>query len=145
MVWLHDYGKILGSTPQATVREGGRKLFELGFPQSFVDKAIYYAGLIDEKFDMDRLPIEVRIVSSADGAAHLVGPFHFLWWYENYDRPFHQLMKDGIEKTEQDWSKKIVLPEVRDSFGHRRRFLLEMLGELPEKFIHRRAPDGEDS
>jgi hypothetical protein len=139
MVWLHDYGKIIDFANQysLTLTAGKAKLLELGFPEDFVNKAISYVEILDKKDGLasDSTPIEIKIVSSADGAAHLVGPFFYLYWYENTNKPFEELMRSNMEKSKKDWDKKIVLPEVQKAFQSRRDFFLEQVGNIPKKFL----------
>jgi hypothetical protein len=135
IVWLHDYGKILGSDDEMTATAGKPKLLELGFTEEFANRVIQHIRLIDEKLNIEEAPIEAKIVSSADGASHLVGPFPHFWWYEHNDKPIQELMKDNYEKVQRDWTKKIVLPEVRDSFLTRYRLRLEQSGILPKRFL----------
>lgn len=139
LVWLHDYGKILDFENQyeKTLTAGKEKLIELGFGEPVAQKAVDYIEILDRKMEVElrEAPIEVQIVSSADGCSHMVGPFLNLWWYENPSKPFEVLMKDNLEKLAKDWERKIVLPEARKSFEWRHRALLERSGVLPEKFI----------
>ena len=137
LVWLHDYGKIINFPNQyeTTLTRGSAKLLELGFEKSFVEKTINYVKIMDSKQELDKAPLEVQIISSADGAAHLIGPFYFLWWYENPNKEFAQLMEDNKLKALKDWNKKIVLQEVREAFQKRHEHLLEKCGEFPKKFL----------
>lgn len=139
LVWLHDYGKTVDREDQhgATLSAGRVALSEVGFDPAFIDRAIAYADLMDRKLDVDLsgAPLEVRIVSSADGCSHLVGPFFHLWWWEHADRPFEQLMADNRHKLIQDWTRKIVLPEARAAFGARYHLLMEQAGDLPARFV----------
>lgn len=137
LVWLHDYGKILNfnNQYQETITSGKEKLLELGFPEDFVEKAIKFVELFDGKENLNEAPMEVQIVSSADGAAHLVGPFFQIWWHENANKDFQDLMNDVVYKAKLDWDKKVVLPEVRENFQTRHNFLLEQSGQLPERFL----------
>ncbi|MDG4859370.1 hypothetical protein P8605_14570 [Streptomyces sp. T-3] len=139
LVWLHDYGKALhnSSSYHATLSEGTLRLREAGLDESFVADVVTYAEMLDRapELDLSRAPVEVRIASSADGCAHLVGPFFHLYWWENPERPYEQLMAENLRKLDKDWHRKIVLPEARAAFDGRHRMLREQSGELPERFL----------
>ncbi|MDR2902751.1 MAG: HD domain-containing protein [Lactobacillales bacterium] len=143
LVWLHDYGKILAGQPkefpkgdELTLTEGKKKLLELEFPPDFVEKAIKYVKQVDEAIsrDLSDAPIEVQIISSADGASHLVGPFMSLYWYENHDKTWPELMESNVKKALKDWNHKITLPEVKKRFQDRHDYLMENTGQF-QKFI----------
>lgn len=144
MAWLHDYGKILDYDNQytKTLSAGREKLAELGFPADMVDKAINYIEMLDKKMELDlhEAPIEVQIVSSADGCSHMTGPFMYVFWNEATDqtfagKTFEELMALNIAKAEKDWKYKIVLPEARQAFEGRYHHIKEQSGQLPTKYF----------
>lgn len=139
MVWLHDYGKIVDYNREyeATQTEGAKALFGLGFPHQFVETVLKGIELLDRKMEVDlhQAPIEVQIVSSADGCSHMIGPFMYLWWYENAQQPFEQLMAGNRRKVENDWNRKIVLPEARQAVEARYELIIEQMGSLPARYV----------
>ncbi len=139
LVWLHDYEKILSFAKQEKLDylKTKEKLVDFGFSHAMILKIISYLLTIDQKnyLDLKQAAIEVKIVSSADAASHLVGPFHQLWWYENPEKDYEELMADNIKKAWIDWNKKIVLPEIKLAFKDRYELLLEQSGKIPNKFL----------
>jgi len=144
MVWLHDYGKTLDyeNQYQKTLTAGREKLAELGFSPDFVDRAVSSIEVLDKKMELDirKAPIEVQIVSSADGCSHMVGPFMQVFWNERTDKTFagkeyEELMQLNLAKAEKDWNRKIVLPEARAAFENRYKVICEQAGRIPEKFL----------
>jgi hypothetical protein len=140
LVWLHDYAKVLDKErehDEEMMEKGREKLIELGFEQGFVDKVKEYLYLFEQKMEIDlaTAPIEIQIVSSADGASHLVGPFWALYFHENSTVPFEDLMENNTGKLQKDWDRKIVLPEVKKAFQARHDFVKEQSGNFPSKFL----------
>ncbi len=144
MAWLHDYGKTLDYANQytTTLSAGRQKLTELGFSADMVDKAVKYIEMLDQKLviDLRSAPIEVQIVSSADGCSHMTGPFMAIFWNEATDptfagKSFEELMALNLAKVEKDWKYKIVLPEARRAFEARYHYLKEQAGQLPLKYL----------
>jgi len=139
LVWLHDYGKILDFDHQdeAVLTAGRQKLTELGLKEEFVDRVIKYAELMDKstEIDLGQAPVEVQIVSSADGCAHMVGPFMSIWWQENSNKSVESLMADTRRKLDKDWNRKITLPEARKAFEQRYNFILEQSGNFSDNYL----------
>jgi hypothetical protein len=137
LVWLHDYGKTIDphNQHQLTLTEGRATLTAIGFDDAFTDRVVHYLDLVDKKLDLPNAPIEVRIVSSADGCAHFVGPFFTLWWWENPGIPYRELMAGNRRKALKDWTTKIVLPEARNAFEDRMKLVLEQCGTIPDRFL----------
>jgi hypothetical protein len=142
MVWMHDYGKTIDLDAQyeQTLAAGENKLKELDFDAGFIKRVVEYCEILDKKLELDLrgAPIEVQIVSSADGCSHLVGPFMYLWWLENSNKNYEDLMADNRRKLGKDWSHKIVLPEAKEAFRGRYEVTLEQTGQLPNSYI---SPD----
>jgi hypothetical protein len=139
LVWLHDYGKFIDREREheLTLTEGRRALIDIGFTPDFTDKAVKYIRMLDNsrKIDLRKAPIEVRIVSSADGSAHFVGPFFQIWLWEHPERPLRQLLEENRRKAEKDWTRKIVLPEARAAIESRYRTVREQNGILSRSYI----------
>lgn len=140
LVWLHDFGKIAGGSnheeeSQINQTEGRKTLLDLGFEDQFVNKVLQYVEILNKKENLDVAPIEVKIVSSADGASHFVGPFYTLWWYEKPEKDIDALIQDNIAKANKDFNVKIVLPEVKKAFEPRYKYFLEQRGKFPDRFL----------
>lgn len=134
MVWLHDYGKILTNKQlsrddenNVTYNEGRRVMADIGFPADYIDKVVADLRTFEQHKarDLSKENIEVQIASTADGCAHLVGPFFALHWYENASQTVEALVKENIRKATKDWQNKIILPEARQAFEPRLKLLLE--------------------
>lgn len=137
LVWLHDFGKAIDRVNErvATLTRGRAALLAAGFPPEYAQRALWCYERFEDHATLADAPIEVQIVSSADGAAHFIGPFYALYWYENPQRPIGTLLAENRRKALFDWECKIVLPEVRAAFADRHRLLLEQCGEVPERFL----------
>lgn len=138
LVWVHDYGKILDMKNQHNLNHKTKELLiEFGFDDVFTKKVIGFLDLMEKKMELDlhEAPIEVQIVSSADGASHMVGPFMSIFWKEYSEKSLHELIDANIKKLKKDWERKIVLPEVKKAFQDRYSFFKELTGEFPEKFL----------
>ncbi|MCH7850838.1 MAG: hypothetical protein IH845_04310 [Nanoarchaeota archaeon] len=137
MVWLHDYDKILGinKNKELALKTDRKILLEIGFDEEFVNKVSRYVEIMDEKKDLKNSAIEIQIMSSVDGVAHLIGPFFSIYWYENSEKEIEELLEDNIKKALKDWDKKVVLKEIRDRFQSRHDFLMEQFGKFPERFF----------
>lgn len=119
MVWMHDYGKIIDFANQydhSYVDAGRNELIKLGFDDDFAYTVAENIKTLDKKDDLEHANIETRIVSSSDGCSHLVGPFMSLYWWENPQKPFEEIMQDNIRKLTVDWEKKVVIPEALSAF-----------------------------
>lgn len=137
MTWLHDYGKILDrqNEDEILIPKSIELMKKTGFPEDFIEKVYRYIEIFETKENIDKAPIEVQIVSSADGASHLVGPFYFLFWADESLGSIQDNMNENLRKANVDWEKKIVIPEIKNAFLDRNNHLREMAGELPNKFL----------
>jgi putative nucleotidyltransferase with HDIG domain len=139
LVWFHDFGKPIDEENEyeVTKTKGVEAMGEVGFPEEFIQKVLGFWLIMEKKneLDMAKQAIEVKIISTADGASHFVGKF-----YPSY---FGDIPKESLEsiqaklklKIDQDWNRKIVLPEVKEAFKERYNMAMEILGEYPEKFL----------
>ncbi len=140
LVWIHDYAKILDKDnehDEKMFEEGRTKLLEIGLNEGFVDKVITYLAIFEKKMEIDlnEAPIEVKIVSSADAASHLIGPFWSIYFKENNKKSIPELMESNRNKLKKDWERKIVLPEVKVAFKERHKFAWGQSGNFPDKFL----------
>jgi hypothetical protein len=140
LVWVHDYGKILNKEKEhdeEMFQKGRDKLLEIGLAADFVNKVIDYLSILEKKMEIDlhEAPIEVRIVSSADAASHLVGPFWSIYFKENGNKTIAELMESNRKKLKKDWERKVVLPEIKTAFKARHDFVWEQSGNFPDRFL----------
>jgi hypothetical protein len=138
LVWIHDYAKTVGIRDDKEVISRSRSfLLELGFEEEYIDKLINLLEIFERKEpeELRNSPIEVQIVSTADGASHMIGTFYQRYVYENPDVPFDELMESNLRKLDKDWNRKIVLPEVKEKLQERYDFLRESFGEIPERIL----------
>lgn len=139
LVWFHDFGKPIDeeNEREITLVKGPMVLSELGFPEQFVNTVVDYWKLFEQKNEIDlrTAPIEVQIVSSADGASHLTGVFYPSYFGDEPKESFQSTQEHLREKIEKDWNRKIVLPEARKAFEQRYLKAKELLGIFPDKFI----------
>ncbi len=140
MAWMHDYGKILDFDNQydVTLTAGPQLMQQLGFDDEFTKRVIGGIEILDQNMEIDinQASLEVKIVSSADGCSHLVGPFMSLWLYENPQKSVEELLAGNIRKADKDWSRKIVLPEARAAFQARHDVVVEQSGVFPDTFLN---------
>ena len=140
MVWMHDYGKILDFDHQydrSLIDVGRDKLVELGFEVDFANKVADYIEWMDKRAEVDlhEAPIEVQIVSSADGGSHFASPFHPIYYYENPAIPLEKIIANKPARIDLDWNRKITLPEARRAFEPYYEMTMVQNGQLPEAFL----------
>lgn len=140
LVWIHDYPKIVGVADnlEKEIKTVTDLLLNVGFDSTISKKIADYLRIFESKMDYDlhKSPIEVQIVSSADGASHLVGPFMSIWLYENPEKDIDLLLESNLNKIKKDWERKIVLPEVKSVFLQRHDLAIEVNGQLPNKILN---------
>lgn len=143
LIWIHDYGKILGIKDEKEVLEKSRSfMLEIDFDEKYVNKVIGLLEVFESKMTMDlsKSPLEVQIVSTADAVSHMYGPFYQMYCYENPAMAVEELMESNMRKLEKDWTRKIVIPGVKESLQGRYEFLRESFGDLPEGILKQTAP-----
>jgi hypothetical protein len=103
--------------PAITQTESYKLLCDFGFDEKFATTVKnYLADFESDDLSAQNIPIEVKIVSSADGCSHFVGPFYALYWYENPQLSVDELIESNYKKLHKDWDRKIVLPEAKKAF-----------------------------
>lgn len=115
LAWMHDYGKIIDYDTQyehAHVEAGRQEMIRLGFDENFATNIAESVKIFDKKDHLEHESIEIRIVSSADACSHLVGPWVSLYWHENPDIPFEDIMKENVRKLGGEWGLKVTIPEA---------------------------------
>lgn len=124
IAYLHDIGKIRGLDNHA---ETGAKIAAemLG---DHPDKELIVECIAKHNKPSEDDRIEVKIIASADGAAHFLSPFHEIFFWENPDKDVKDIMAGNLKKAEKDW-KRIVLPEAKELArkeyeGLKKRYLL---------------------
>jgi len=141
LVWIHDYGKIVGIKDDEELLESSKKLLnEIGFEREYTNKVIQLLEIFEGKMtqDLSEAPMEVRIVSTADAVSHMYGPFYQIYCYENPEMSIEDLMESNLRKLVKDWDRKIVLPEVKEILKDRYQFLRESFGEFSEPILRSR-------
>ncbi len=133
LIWFHDLEKILKDqdiSPETIMAE-------VGFGKGEIDELnrLNKVEGSHREVDLSTQEIEVQILSSAVGAAHLLGPFYAIYWYENPQKTIEELMSGNREKLKRDWERKMVLPEVKKAFLERKNVTTEQNMVLPDKFI----------
>jgi hypothetical protein len=118
LVWMHDYEKITRQvSPESKISEQDF-LTQFGIGSDRIQQVLNSIEIIDRKNpeELRTAPIEIQILSSADGAAHLVGPFFSIYWWENPHLSIEELRSRNLKKLTTDWEGKIVLSEVKQAF-----------------------------
>jgi hypothetical protein len=140
MIWVHDWGKILTNKgteeEESTRHEITHTLPDFGFtaPQIKHIHAVYDEMESLKPAGPDFL-IETKIISSADGLSHYVGPFFALYWYENPQKSVGELIADNLHKATRD-EKKILLAEVGEAAKARIAALRENAAQhRPSKYL----------
>lgn len=139
LVWMHDFGNIVNYEKRhSTTQELGRDfLVNLGVDASLATRVIAAIEILDRKIPEELLSasIEIQIVSSADGASHMVGPFYLCFAQENPTMPIDELQRRQLAKLDKDWNLKIVLETVKAAFKARYEALALSFGRLPNRLL----------
>lgn len=113
--WMHDYGKIVDFANQYDPKyadDGKKVLIDLGFDVDFAELIGESVKVFDKKDHLENESIEIRIVSSADACSHLIGPWISLYWHENPQKPFEEIMPENAQKLGTEWELKVTIPEA---------------------------------
>lgn len=128
MVWVHDWGKIVtnkgADEKEATKSQVLDLLSQFGYHSETIGKILHVYEEMENVAARQDVSLEAKIISSADGLAHYVGPFMSAYWRENAGKPLDVLIADNIRKVEKD-KLKILLPEVMAIAEPRMRLVLE--------------------
>ncbi len=140
LVWFHDFGKPIDeeSEREITRTKGPETMTKLGFSTPFIEKvlALWERQEMKETIDISKEPIEVQIISTADGASHFVGKFFSSYFSDEPKESLKATVERLRAKMKKDWERKIVLPEAKAAFKHRYEHALEIVGEYPKKFLN---------
>lgn len=135
LVWTHDYSKPLthgkGEEKERLIPMVRTALGGLGFEDAYIARVASLLALIESKDERDLagMPIEVRIVSSADGASHFMSPFFYSYFHTGGGNSLAEVMDAVRKKAQRDWDRKIVLPEARDLVRERYEHLMQDLAD----------------
>lgn len=117
--WMHDYGKIIDFARQydhTYIDEGKEVLVKLGFESNFAEMIAESIKIFDKKDHLENESLEIRIVSSADACSHLNGPWISLYWHENPQKPFEEIMVENVRKLGGEWELKVTIPEAMQAY-----------------------------
>jgi hypothetical protein len=140
LIWVHDYGKIIDFDKQHDEENMVKVkdvLRDIGFSEKYIESLWRYLLEFESKMEknLSKAAIEVQIASSADAASHMVGPFFAIYWHENPTRSIEELMQSNLKKLEKDWQRKITLPEIKEQFAGRYKYLREMFQGRNDRII----------
>jgi len=140
LIWMHDYAKIVDfeKKDDFTVFEKAiPMLTSFGFTTDYISRQMKALSQIENKLkeDINKAPLEVKILSSADGASHFFGPFFEIYFAENSSLPIEELMLSNLKKIDKDVTRKIVIPEIMKAVQTRIKFLKEQNGILPKRYL----------
>jgi len=139
LVWFHDFGKPINEENEfeVTKKEGIETMKNIGLSIEFINKVfqLWLRMEMKNEIDISKESIEVQIISTADGASHFVGKFFSSFFRDEPKKSVKETEEEIRNKINKDWSRKIVLPEIKEVFKDRYLKALEIVGEYPEKFI----------